>query len=148
MILPNFLIVGVMKAGTTTLADYLNAHTSLKISHDEIHFFDRDNNYKKGLKWYSKKLQGFSYYLPQSLKISNPEQIYQGEKTPTYSYKKNCAKRIKETLPRVKIIWIFRDPASRAYSNYLHAKRNGGELLEFREAVNREQERIKNNIFW
>ncbi|MDA3864144.1 MAG: sulfotransferase [Deltaproteobacteria bacterium] len=148
MILPNFLIVGAMKAGTTTLADYLHAHPSLKISSQEIHFFDRDINYKKGLDWYSKKLQGFSYYLPHSLKISNPEQCYYGDKTPTYSYKKKCAKRIKETLPRIKIIWSFRDPSIRVYSNYLHAKRNGGELLDFREAVNREKERIKSNIFW
>lgn len=68
---PNFLIVGVMKAGTTTLAYYLNQHPDVFLPDREIHFFDNDKNYARGIQWYE------GHFVQACA-----EQIV-GEKTPT-----------------------------------------------------------------
>ncbi len=132
--LPDFLIVGGMKCGTTSLLFYLNQHPSICMPEKELHYFDKDNNYKKGLNWYE-----------DQFKCKSDKVI--GEKTPTYSYLKKVPKRINESIPEIKLIWIFRDPVKRAYSNYWHAVNNGVEYLSFEEAIKREPERVKQDVF-
>lgn len=137
--IPYFLIVGAMKAGTTTLAGLLNGHKRISIPNQEIHYFDQQRNYSRGYDWYLEQLiSGHN---------STDDRSLFGDKTPTYSYNPACPKRIYETIPSVKIIWIFRDPVKRAYSNYLHAYKQGVEILSFKSAVRREPERIKENIY-
>jgi hypothetical protein len=140
MNLPDFLIVGTMKSGTSTLGHYLNQHENIYMPVEEVHFFDACGGYKdrweKGVNWYSK----------QFVK-AKPDQLI-GEKTPTYSYLNDVPEQIFNTLPNVKIIWIFRNPIDRAYSNYWHAVRNGGEKESFEYAVKYERERIKKNIWY
>lgn len=139
--LTDFLIVGAMKAGTWSLVRYLKLHPSIHMPHAELHYFDRDDNFKQETSWYSRMLTEGCDYSKHS------DALLIGEKTPTYSYQPNCAERIKETLPNVKLIWIFRNPVERTYSNYLHARGKGAELLNFRDSISKEGERIKNNIF-
>jgi sulfotransferase family protein len=139
--LPNFLIVGTMKSGTSTLADYLNQNINIHIAKREIHFFNLDQNYSKGLSWYTEQI------LQGVMNHNESKNLLIGEKTPAYSYQPNCAERIKLALPNAKLIWIFRDPIKRAFSNYLHAKKQGAELLSFRQCVKKEKERIRENIF-
>lgn len=140
--LPNFLIVGTMKSGTSTLADYLAHNDDIHIPDREIHYFNNDDNFSKGSSWYSQQLiQGVSAN-------KDSDNLLFGEKTPTYSYQPNCAQRIKDTVPDAKLIWIFRNPAERAFSNYLHSKKKGRELLSFRQCVKQEKERIKHDIFY
>jgi hypothetical protein len=141
-ILPNFLIVGTMKSGTSTLADYLARSADIHIPNREVHYFNKDANYSKGSSWYSRQL---THGLSAN---DHNENLLFGEKTPTYSYQPNCAERIKETVPNVKLIWIFRDPVRRAFSNYLHARKQGLEPLSFRQSVEREKERVERNIFY
>ena len=51
--LPNFLCVGAQRAGTTTLFNTLKLHPSISLSSTkEVHFFDNDENFKKGINWY------------------------------------------------------------------------------------------------
>lgn len=138
--LPDFLIVGAMKSGTSTLADYLRLHESIRMPEEELHFFDRREEWKRGPTWYAERLRnavGPEYGAFSLL----------GEKTPTYSYQPECAGRIAEMLPEVRLIWIFREPARRTYSNYLHSRAVGGEILSFRSAVRREAPRARSNIF-
>jgi hypothetical protein len=52
-----------------------------------------------------------------------------------------------QIVPDAKLLWILRDPVDRAYSNYWHAVCAGAEWLSFEEAVRRENERIKQNIW-
>lgn len=129
--LPEFIIVGAMKSGTSTLAHYLDQHPEIYIPDREVHFFYEEGkgHWEEGLQWYKRQFQEAS-----------SEQIL-GEKTPTYSYLPGVAERINNALPDVKLIWIFRDPIDRAYSNYWHAVRSGIEPLGFAEAVQREDER-------
>ncbi|MDZ7692679.1 MAG: sulfotransferase [Balneolaceae bacterium] len=107
---PGFLIVGAMKAGTTTLMRYLVRNPYIAIPNNEIHYFDKESNYRKGLDWYKKKFSA-----------SESTQII-GEKTPTYSYDPKVPARIYKDFPDCKIVWLFRNPVDRTYSNYIHAK--------------------------
>lgn len=135
-ILPNFIIVGAMKAGTTSLLRYLPQHPQIFMAPKECHFFSDDANYARGLQWYSAQFES-----------ACAEAIAIGEKTPTYSFAPEVAGRIHKHLPEVKLIWIFRDPVARAYSNYWHVVRNGAEALSFDRAIVEEEERTAKNIF-
>lgn len=139
--LPNFLIVGTMKSGTSSLADYLSEHVDIHIPNKEVHYFNNDINYNKGFSWYEAQL--FKDFDEDS-KSNHP---IVGEKTPTYSYQPNCVDRIKETVPEVKLIWIFRNPVKRSFSNYIHAVRKGAEPLSFNECVKNEELLIRDNMF-
>lgn len=128
---PKFIIVGAMKSGTSTLAHHVGEHPEVYMPSGEVHFFydQGRGNFEKGVEWYKKKFEG-----------ATSGQIV-GEKTPTYSYLPGVAERIYDLIPDAKLIWIFRNPIDRAYSNYWHTVRAGLEPLGFEKAVRSEQER-------
>ena len=132
--LPNFLIVGAMKAGTTTLRDYLNVVDGVWIYPGELRFFSVDRRYARGLEWYERHFEA----------AKGAAVI--GEKSPAYAYQPAVPARIQKHLPDVKLVWIFRDPVARAYSHYWHAATRGKERLSFRSAIEREDERIHRNF--
>jgi hypothetical protein len=135
---PDFIIVGAMKSGTTSLGFHLRNHKNVCIPKGELHYFDRRSNLQKGEDW----------YIQQLLRGCKEETLVVGEKTPTYCYLPEVAGRIHRFAPDVKLIWIFREPVSRAYSNYLHAYREGATRLSFDEAIAREKELIQENRFF
>jgi len=139
--IPDFLIVGTMKSGTSTLADYLRVHPGLHMAAKEIHYFDREKNFEQGQEWYARK-------LTEDCPAEKRSSALFGEKTPTYSYDPKCAPRMADLMPNVKLIWIFRDPVKRTFSNYLHYAKKGADIASFEEAVTREQERIEENLYW
>lgn len=129
--LPDFIIIGVQKGGTTSLFHYLKLHPCVRMSSlKEVHFFD--NNYSKGINWYKS-------YFP--FKSYSKNKIV-GEASPYYVFHPHALKRIKKTLPNVKIIVIFRDPIERAYSHYKMEFRKGKESHSFKEAISLESSRI------
>jgi hypothetical protein len=130
-----------MKSGTSTLAGYLAMHSGLHLAANEVHYFDREANYGRGPGWYARQLR-------RGCPPDRRDAVLFGEKTPTYSYQPNCAERIYRLVPGVKLIWIFRDPVERAYSNYLHLRKKGSDLVEFEEAIDTEAERIKESRFF
>ena len=134
-LLPNFLVVGAMKAGSTTLMDYLVSHHEVGIPDEEINYFDKDLNYNKGVDWYSDWFKNYA-----SKKII-------GEKTPAYCYEPKAAKRIYEQNPNMKLVWILRNPVKRTYSNYWHYIRIGKEILPVEECLRLEDERVKKDIY-
>ncbi|WP_340106940.1 sulfotransferase family protein [Rhodohalobacter sp. 8-1] len=136
--IPHFIIVGAMKSGTTTLGAHLNNHEKIHVAPNELHFFDSQKNFDKGMDWYREKL----------LEGKSDDACFVGEKTPTYSYMPGMEKRIHEAVPHAKIIWIFRNPVKRAYSNYLHRVKKGVEKLTFEKTIENESKRIKRNIFY
>lgn len=131
LILPDFLIVGTIKSGTSTLSYLLNNHPNICMPKEEVHFFNNNKNYYKGISFYSDIFK----------KIYRPNCTV-GEKTPLYSYIKDVPEKIHKVIPGVKLIWIFRNPVDRCYSNYLHSKMIGNELLSFKKAVEKEKKRI------
>lgn len=132
-VLPDFIVIGFGKAGTTTLYHYLGEHPCImKSSHDHLGFFD--SNFELGLNFYK------SFFPTQSTKNKILKKY---KKFSTYdvtaSYVKNplCAKRIFETLPRIKLIIICRNPVDVAYSyfnNYFALSTK----LSFEEAIKNE----------
>lgn len=134
--LPTFLIVGAMKSGTTKLTYLLGEAPDVFIPPREIHFFDDDESYRAGTEDYRQSFGGWS----------GEKEI--GENTPTYAYLPEVPKRIGQTLPDVKLIWILREPVKRAYSNYWHAVKRGVEPLGFEEAVRQEPQRLREGQIW
>ncbi|MCD6447555.1 MAG: sulfotransferase domain-containing protein [Thermoplasmata archaeon] len=136
-ILPNFLCVGAQKSGTTTLFNLLKQHPDIFLPKcKEIHFFDIDEHYNKGLKWYKK------FFLDWK----GEKAI--GEITPSYMYFEKVPKRIFYTLGNnIKLIFILRNPIDRAYSHYWMSYRRGYEKESFERAIILESERLKKGIF-
>jgi hypothetical protein len=110
--LPNFLILGGMKCGTSSISHNLNSHPQVHMARDgfEVHFFDRADNYNQGLDWYRA-------HFPQQDGV----RAY-GDKTPTYADVQNLP-RIRQTLPDAKLIMILRDPVGRFQSQYNYTQR-------------------------
>lgn len=109
MYLPNFLTIGAMKSGTTSLHEYLSRHPEIYMStKKEIDFFCHEKKYKRGLNWYK-------VYFPVNAKV-------RGESSQNYSkyhWWKNVPKRILSNLgAETKFIYILRDPLERVYSHY------------------------------
>ena len=98
----------------------------------EPKFFLVDDLYAQGLERYAEWFKGAA-----------PDQLA-GEKSTNYLENAPSADRIARDLPRVKLVFILREPAARAYSNYLWSKMNGLEDLSFGDALDREDEREQN----
>ena len=106
--LPNFLCVGAQKAGSSSLYKLLKSHPEIYISEkNELHFFNVEENYKKGL-------QHYENFCEKGYK--NQKLI--GEFTPDYLQYSFVPSRIKNDLGDVKIIIILRHPVDRAYSQF------------------------------
>jgi hypothetical protein len=129
MKLPDFVCVGAMRCGTTTLWAELRAHPGIFLPQiKELHFFDRDAD--QGLAAYAAHFAGA------------PEGRLRGEITPSYMYRGDWRRRLHEALPEAKLLAILRDPVGRAWSHYRYSVRWGPEHLDFRTAIETEETRI------
>lgn len=109
---PSFMIIGEAKCGTTSLYHYLCQHPQIiSASNKEIHFFDRR----------PKQFFRYSKYFPLRSFFSN-QGLITGEASPSYLYFPNCAEKISEKFPDMKIIIILRNPSCRAYSHFLFSR--------------------------
>jgi Sulfotransferase domain len=131
-VLPDFLVIGVMKGGTTSFFNYLARHPQINPPfRKEIKFFDI--HYPEGLGWYRA-------HFPTRFKMK-PGTVT-GEATPYYIFHPTAPNRIGKVLPNVKLIALLRNPVDRAYSHYNHMVRVGREPLSFEEAIEHEPERL------
>jgi len=134
-VLPDFIIVGAMKSGTTSLFHYLAAHPQVVApQHKEIHFFD--NQYEKGENWYRR-------HFPLRVTMRLKENAITGESSPYYMLHPLAAKRIREVVPEIRLIFLLRDPVERAISHYFFMRRFGEEDRSFEEAVRESHSRVK-----
>jgi hypothetical protein len=131
-VLPDFIIIGTMKGGTTSMFQYLALHPHVHPPfRKEIKYFDI--HYPKGLGWYRS-------HFPLWLKMRDGGLT--GEATPYYLFHPLAAARMANVLPKVKLILMLRNPVDRTYSHYNHMLRVGREPLPFEEAIAAEPERI------
>ena len=136
-VLPDFLIIGVMKGGTTSLFNYLIRHPLVfPPFRKEIKYFDC--NYPKGYSWYRA-------HFPLRIKMKQPGAIT-GEATPYYIFHPLAPRRIAQTLPGAKLIVLLRNPVDRAYSHYQHMVRVKQEKLPFQEALAKEEKRLEGEV--
>jgi hypothetical protein len=139
--LPDFIIIGAQRCGTTSLYNYLTQHPLiLSALRKEVHYFD--NNFHKGVSWYQAFFPLISLRNGYAKILSIDNSHLTGEATPYYLFHPLTPKRIAGLLPQVKLIVILRNPVDRAYSHFLHATRMGFETLSFKEAIAREAERV------
>lgn len=132
--LPNFLIGGASQSGTTFLASSIVQHPDVYLPTPvvpECHFFYKPWEFEKGLEYYS--LQWFS---------GVDEESAIGEKSTSYLFGGELvAKRIAQVIPKVKLIFVLRNPIERTWSSYRFAVYQGLEQLSFREALSCEETR-------
>lgn len=150
MVMPNFLIIGTAKAGTTSITSYLAQHPEIYISPiKEPYFFSFEGeevNFQGPGDRHAFRLCVNHLNDYQKLFENVSSEIAVGEASSTYLYIDKSAKRIRDYLPDVKIIAILRDPVDRAYSSYLHLIRDGHEkIIDFSLALKEESKRIHNN---
>ena len=130
--LPDFVIVGAQKAGTTALYAYLRWHPDITgPSFKEVSFFDR--HYAQGERWYRA-------HLPIR------RRALVGEASPSYLFHPLAPERVKRLIPNARLIALLRDPVERAFSHYQHEVALGREELSFEDAIDREEERMQGEV--
>jgi hypothetical protein len=119
MTLPTFVIIGAMKAGTTSLHHYLEQHPQIQMaSTKETNFFSGPPDglpYPAGLK----RIE----HLRDYEQLFDPAVAVRGEASPSYTVypqRKGVPQRIKDLIPSAKLIYLVRDPVARAVSQYRH----------------------------
>jgi hypothetical protein len=132
--LPQFLIIGAQRCGTTHIYDVLTAHPDVAAaSHKEIHFFDL--HYRRGPRWY----QGNFAAVSQRGRAREP---ICGEATPTYIAYRQIPGLVHDLLPDVRLLVLLRNPVDRAISHYHHFVRLGYERRRFADAIAWEYEHL------
>jgi hypothetical protein len=111
--LPNFLIIGAMKGGTTSLWHYLRSHPQVFMpQRKEPHFFSDAGVWSRGLEWY----EGQFSEAPQTA-------VAVGEASTSYSKypeRPGVPARIASVIPDIRLIYVIRQPIERMRSQYLH----------------------------
>lgn len=131
--LPDFLLIGAQKAGTTALYAYLRRHRAITgPAWKEVSYFDR--HYRRGSAWY----RG-NFPLRAGTRIV-------GEASPSYLFHPAAPERAAALVPEVRLIVLVRDPVERALSHYHHEVALGRELLSFEEALACEDERMAGEL--
>lgn len=129
------IIAGARRCGTTAMYNYLAQHpmicTAGSSPRQEIHFFDREDNWRRGKRWY------------ESL-FGNHRSKFALDKSPTYLQAQFVPTRVRTVAPNAKIIVMTRNPADRAHSDFHKRKCEGYEERTFREAIIDEMEGYAN----
>lgn len=136
--LPNFLIVGAQKAGTTSVFKYLSQHPDIYSPFcKEPHYFSNAPfpNLAKNDEEYENLFQNASH-----------EKAI-GEASVSYLIDPQAPIKIKKLIPEVKIIILLREPVERSYSQWWHMYQLGHEKHTFEKALKIEQERINSKHF-
>jgi len=141
--LPDFIIIGAQKSGTSSLYACLGQHPELVPSYrKEVHFFDGGldptvDTFARGPEWYRS-------HFPSRSNVSAHAKTF--EASPLYIFNPLAARRLFDLIPEVKIIAVLRNPTERAISHYFHSIRNGDEQLPLNEALKQEEQRLQSVI--
>jgi hypothetical protein len=138
--LPDFVIIGAQKCGTTFLYQLLVQHPHVKPAFaKEVHYFDLE--YRKGDNWYRS-------HFP--LQMRNSREYITGEASPYYLFHPHAPRRASAVVPNAKLIVLLRNPVDRAYSHYQHqvkrVKGEARETLTFEEAIEVEKRTLPGEV--
>jgi hypothetical protein len=135
--LPDFVVIGAMRCGTTALFSYLERHPLVMgpvTSRKEVHFFDANPTG-------SVSRYRVNFPLVRGSRNGRGRPVI-GESTPYYVFHPRVHERLHKTIPEAKLIVLLRDPVARAFSHYRYEVAVGREALTFEEAMDREEERL------
>lgn len=140
-LLPDFLILGGQRCGTTSLHRQLMRCPGLALAPaKEVHYFDLQ--YGRGSDWYRA-------HFPLAIRRHLAERMFGsplliGETTPYYLFHPCVPERVRQELPEARLIVMLRNPVDRAYSHYHHVVRYRCEdAPTFAEALDREERRLE-----
>ena len=132
--LPDFIIAGAQKAGTTSLYDYMVKHPGISTAtRKEVHYYD--NNYQRGINHYRS-------HFP----LNRNRTTLTGEATPYYLSHPHALQRIAKDIPDVKFIIMLRNPADRAFSGYYHSVTHKVEKRDIETAFKEEAAMIAEEL--
>ena len=115
--LPDYLLIGAQKCGTTSLYNYLVSHPEVRrCLRKEVGYFDQ--HFDRGLAWYLAHFPMKSFVGFQQVT---------GEATPDYYYSPQAPQRAHLVMPQAKLIILLRNPVDRAHSQYWHLFSRGRE---------------------
>ena len=142
-LLPDFVIVGVQRGGTSSLYKYLIDHPCVgAAAMKEVHFFDLC--YEKGTDWYRAQFPSrLDRFMARRLRRAH---VVTGEASPYYLFHPHAVRRIQTLLPQAKLIVLPRNPVDRAYSHYHHELKKGREPLPFEQAIDAEPARLAGEL--
>ena len=126
-VLPNLIVIGAMKCGTTSLHRYLDLHPQIGMSNPkELNFFLEapDGSWHRGIDWYAAHF--------------DPRLAVRGDASPAYANaprSAGSAERIAGVVPDARLIYMVRDPLARAVSNWVHATAAGFEAAPLEAAL-------------
>ena len=144
--LPDFLVIGVKRGGTTSVWNWLVEHPNVAPMFPALqqikspHYFDV--NYARGERWYRS-------HFPSAAALDRAAQRtgirpLTGEASPYYVFHPLAPERVQITVPKVRMIVLLRNPVDRAYSNYWERRGSGAEPLPtFEAALDAEDERLR-----
>jgi hypothetical protein len=137
--LPNLIIIGGLKCGTTSIHHYLGLHPEIEMSKPkELNFFVKELNWDLGLPWYRGR---FDSRFP-----------VRGESSPHYTnlpHYQGVAERIHDNIPDARLIYMVRDPISRILSHWTHAVGAGYETRPMEEVLSRDdQTYVTRSRYW
>lgn len=132
--LPDFLIIGAQRSGTSSLYQALVTHPRIRAARvKEVHFFDV--NFEKGVDWYR------THFPRLDADRGGSGRPITGEASPYYLPHVHAPKRVAAVLGDVRLIVLLRNPVERAYSHYHSVRARCQEPLAFEEAIAAEDER-------
>lgn len=130
-VLPDFLIIGGQRCGTTSLFEYLCRHPSVcRPVEKELQFFSY--RFDRGVAWYR-------CHFPTE-KAARGRKVF--EATPYYLLHDQAPSRAASVVPEARLVALLRNPTERAWSHYQHNVLRGTEVLPFEEALRAESERL------
>jgi hypothetical protein len=138
--LPDFLLIGGQRCGSTSLHQYLSRHPAIGMAfRKEVSFFDA--NWTRGERWYRAHFP--SALTRQLAERRSGGQFLTGEATPYYVFHPAVPARVRQLLPDVRLIVLLREPVQRAWSGWQLQRTIGTEPLTFTEALAAEPRRLE-----
>ena len=134
-LLPDFIIIGAARSGTTYLLGQLNAHPNVLEGPRETHFFD-SHRHTYGLSWY--RLRFPANKARRQAHADGLHPVLTGESSPSYLSHPNAPARVARGVPEARLLVLLREPAARAASHWAWCLRQCGETRSFRAAVEAE----------
>ena len=142
-VLPQFVLIGAQKGGTSSLYNYITAHPAVvRAATKEIHYFDL--NFHRGENWY----RG---HFPTRRRIAQIGRrlgvdALSGEASPYYLFHPRVPGRVKALLPEARLMVVLRDPVERAVSHHNHEVIDGFETLDLLDAIEAEPLRLAGEV--
>ena len=138
-VMPNLIIIGGLKCGTTSIHHYLGLHPQIQMSKPkELNFFVEELNWDLGLDWYASRF--------------DDRADVRGESSPHYTNLprfNGVAERIREHCPDARLIYMVRDPLKRILSHWVHAKGAGYETGDIETVLSKpDTGYVQRSLYW